>query len=517
MLRGLAFLGAGLLFLLTSESAVGLYDEGVMLTGALRVLHGDLPSRDFFANYGPGQFWVLATAFWLFGATVLVARVYDAAVCAAIVVLAYAWTARSQPRWLALACALCLGALLVEFRLACSPIQLCLLLSLAAALRLCDALAADAPPAKLAPISAALGLLLVCRYDIAPLVAATFGLAIVAVELSRVLAGQLDRRAAIRRLITCAGVLSAGPLVAAGLLAALGVLGPALEGLSHYSGAKYVANRSLPWPGLSDLRVMPLDTAAVYAPPLAAAIGLLTLARARRAGLALHAERDLVAVLVFTVITACDFTKGFVRTSGPHMVFANVPATVLVSLCVPRLLSASARTRRAVTAVATLFTSWVLVRNAYSAAPLYRQWRAAGTSPALPALSCFRLEPARLEAAAAIVAHTDPSERIHSATGRHDKIFAGDMAIYFVTQRLPATRWHHYEPGVQTTPHVQREIIAALEEQQVRWVLVDPSHDQVREPNLSALSSGVHQLDRYLRARYAPAQQFGHLVLAARK
>jgi len=33
-----------------------LYDESIVLTGATRVLAGQVIHRDFYANYGPGQF-----------------------------------------------------------------------------------------------------------------------------------------------------------------------------------------------------------------------------------------------------------------------------------------------------------------------------------------------------------------------------------------------------------------------------------------------------------------------------
>ncbi len=41
-------------FLFASMSrAVKVYDEGLVLFGALRVSYGDVPYRDFYANYGP--------------------------------------------------------------------------------------------------------------------------------------------------------------------------------------------------------------------------------------------------------------------------------------------------------------------------------------------------------------------------------------------------------------------------------------------------------------------------------
>jgi hypothetical protein len=514
----LAFLGAALLFLLTSESQVGLFDEGIMLTGAFRVLAGEQPSRDFLVNYGPGQFWALAMAFKLFGANVLVARAWDAAVCAAIVVVTHLMLARSRPRWLAACAALCVGALLVEFRLACSPIQPAILISLVGAFLLSETLATGGRRAALLPVSLALGLLLVFRYDIAPLSTVAFASAMLVVEVGRRRGVGQGSRPSLRRFSQDLVVLGSGPLLVIAILAAAGILGPALSDLqAYYTFTKYVAIRALPWPGVADFAVMPLDTVAVYTPILAAALGLVTVGRAKREGRALHAEPRLIAVAVFTIVTAAFFTKGLVRTSGPHMLFANVPATVLTFLCLSLGFAPDEPRRRSVVGATTFFVAWILVRNAYSAAPLYRELKGLQTHPELPALSCFRLEDERLRAAATIVELTEPSERIHSATGRHDKVYAVDMQIYFVTQRLPASRWHHYDPGVQTTPLVQREIMRDLEEQQVRVVMVDVAYDQVMEPNQSAVSSGVIELDRYLRATFEPAAYCGTSVVAVRK
>lgn len=507
---------ATLLFLLTSESQVGLFDEGLILTGAFRVLAGELPSRDFLANYGPGQFMALAAAFKLFGANMLVARIYDAVICALVVGVTYAWLARSQPRWLATCCAVCVSGLLIEFRIAGSPVQPCLLLSLAAAFRLSDASFAGAHREALWPVSLALGLLLVFRYDITPLAAGSLALALLAVEKSRVAAGEIKPRPAYRRFAQDAFALGAGPLLAAAILGATGILGAALADLgAYYTMSKYIAIRSLPWPGLADFAVMPLDSAAVYTPAVAVAVGFSTIWRARRRGLTLHSDSGLVTIVVFTLLTAAFFTKGFVRTSGTHMLLANVPACVLVFLCLTRSF-AGERSRRTAIRLTALFAGWILLRNGYSAAPLYRVVLGGQTHPDLPALSCFRLEEDRIRAAATIVQLTDPQDRILSATGRHDKVYAVDMAIYFITRRLPATRWHHYDPGVQTTPEVQREIIQDLEREHVRLVMVDLAYDQVQEPNQSALSSGVRELDRYLRAAFQPAAHFGTILVCVR-
>ena len=49
-------------------------DEGIVLQGAVRVLHGQVPYRDFFSFYTPGSYYLYAVLFGIFGASIQVAR-----------------------------------------------------------------------------------------------------------------------------------------------------------------------------------------------------------------------------------------------------------------------------------------------------------------------------------------------------------------------------------------------------------------------------------------------------------
>ena len=70
--------------LLALQRDVKIYDEGVILVGAMRVANGEIPHRDFYANYGPANFYVLAGLFKLFSPSVLVERLWDTLVRALI-------------------------------------------------------------------------------------------------------------------------------------------------------------------------------------------------------------------------------------------------------------------------------------------------------------------------------------------------------------------------------------------------------------------------------------------------
>src|ERR1022692_3318241 len=98
-----AYIGA----LLTQPPEV--YDEGLIVAGAMRILHGQLPYRDFNTGYPPGQFYTIAGVFSVFGTTLLAERVWDTvwrlAIVALAIVLARAATPWHRPHPLPLICA----------------------------------------------------------------------------------------------------------------------------------------------------------------------------------------------------------------------------------------------------------------------------------------------------------------------------------------------------------------------------------------------------------------------------
>jgi len=96
---------AGYLCLFLRYSSLEL-DEGIVLEGAERVLHGEIPYRDFFTFYTPGSFYLVAMAFRVFGDSFVVAR-FSIAVCGALCsVLTYALTRRVCSRGISIFCAM---------------------------------------------------------------------------------------------------------------------------------------------------------------------------------------------------------------------------------------------------------------------------------------------------------------------------------------------------------------------------------------------------------------------------
>ncbi|MGD0456717.1 MAG: glycosyltransferase family 39 protein [Terriglobia bacterium] len=80
-------------------------DEGIILQGAQRIVHGQVLYRDFFSFFTPGSYYLLALLFKVFGSSMLVARTALAAYGAFFSVFTYLLARRVCSRWVALAAA----------------------------------------------------------------------------------------------------------------------------------------------------------------------------------------------------------------------------------------------------------------------------------------------------------------------------------------------------------------------------------------------------------------------------
>lgn len=513
---------------------LNLYDEGLILTGALRVMSGEVIHRDFYANYGPGQYHLLALLFDLAGASVGLARLYDVAV--RCLILGLGWLLlRSVLRPRPSACVLfALAVWLASWGSPLYPVWSAMALMMAAAY---CALAAGRPPAhtrwrRLWWICAGLctGAIAWFRYDVAVFV----GLALCLFQGLMCWANHARsgcnglRTSSLDLLWLMAGVACA-VLPLGWYLQSHGALADFYDQVVHLPRLHYVATRSLPFP--PPWRVYELS---VYVPLGIAVLALMLVVRDRAAlgeDPSAPPTEAVRAAMLFAVLAICLFPKGWVRTSSLHMALAIAPSLLFLGVAstLPAVFggpSFGVWRRRCLTAclvVAGLATTAAMINvcKAMLANGRLMMQDALGNQSVLAGprrlsevtgAALDRFIPIDTHAAAAarwIRQVTSMEEPIFVGTGRHDKVFINDVSFYFVTRRLPVTKWHHYDPGVQTSRAVQQQMIHALESHQVRWIVRDTEWDDVRERNASAYSSGVFDLDTYLSAHYVPIRHFG--------
>jgi len=526
------------------DRQLGIYDEGVILTGAMRVAAGELPHADFYANYGPGQFYLLGALFKLFGQYALLERAYDLLVRAAIVSVCYGLVARYTRKSVAFAAAALCGMWLFSLAFYGYPIFPVTLLSLLAAALILPVLEGSSSTPRLAGAGAIVALAALIRYDVGFVLFVSFAVVLALSSFLRFGVARDAMREAVGLLWrytfgTCALFL---PVVACYL--AVAPLMPFIHDIFLFSIPNYARMRSLPFPGPIEL-LASIDKVGVYLPILicgAAAYSLFLEAseihrRARSSAAADAAERRRDWLLItFAVVTAAFYLKGLVRVSIPHLLASIVASLVLLAVLVERAWAQGRAVRIAVGTLCALSLigpsfaaittaqfrlaarSTVLAKTlAVLATPGAANAPWCRTPRELEAIRCLLLDPDREEAARLVGASTNAGERIFVGLTRHDKIFVNDNMMYFATGRMPATRWHHFDSGLQTRADIQREIIAELEARNVRYVALESSWDDVKEPNGSARSSEVRLLDEYIRGAYRPVQSYGDITVMVRQ
>ena len=143
-----------------------IYDEGLVLTAAMRVAAGQIPHRDFYANYGPAQFYLLAGLFRLFGQSLLVERLFDLLVKALLVTAVYG-IALCYCRRLVSACAAILTVLwLIGLHdLPGTPVTPVSLLNLVSSFLILPAFTREISNKRMLGAGALVGLAAMFRYD----------------------------------------------------------------------------------------------------------------------------------------------------------------------------------------------------------------------------------------------------------------------------------------------------------------------------------------------------------------
>jgi hypothetical protein len=526
---GLVLVSSALLFALGMDVRLNVYDEGVILTGAMRVAAGEVPHRDFYANYGPATFFLPAALFKIFGQYALIERVLDTLTRAGIVTLCYALCATQARTSIALATALISGLWLFRVPLYGYPIFPVVFLSLVSCALVMPALSGVPNTRRLAGAGATVGVIALFRYDAGFFIFVAIACALI-VSVALVHANRRERlRCSMKMLVPYVLGTSIVFLPAAACYLAVAPVGTFIHDVFSYPLQYYARMRGLPFPRA----VTPL-----YLPIAACSVAAYSLAHghtnsqhgdgSNSLGSFSRWRRSSRFVLLLSLIVGALYLKGLVRLSIEHVLASLIPSTILVAV----LLERSLRQGRTMQALAGSVFVFALAASLYGSVNEAKQRhreaasildrimspatpRPCAAHPEIPSIACFSMEPDRVEVTRFLIQNTTPGERIFVGLTRHDKIYANDTLTYFAAARLPATRWHHFDPGLQTRADVQSDIVAELQARELRYIVLLEWED-VMEPNDSAKSSGVRVLDDYIRQHYRPIKSYGGLSILLR-
>ena len=502
----LLFAGAAVLSAITILDGVQPNDEGLMLQAASRIADGEVPYSDFWWYYPPGQPYLLAGLWELFGPSLMAWRVVRVLTDALVAVLAYQLARRRAPGWLPLVVWLA-AACAMAFPSQPHPFPIALALALGALLAV-----------ERRPLLAGLLLGVCAAWRLEFAAYAGLGIAV-----AHVLSSEPARERIIRFGRVVAAAVAAGLALYLPVVLAAGA-GRSWEMLVEYPLFDFGDYQSLPFPLDYD---GPLNTSGVggflsdsaenlvhFYLPLALVIGLVgcLLALALRFT---RADPWPAAAAVFAIGMGHYL---LVRAD----LFHTAPLAVMVAILAAWALAGTEpapRRRRAValaaSAAAALGLVWALAEG------VDRRVRGLTDEDTvrldLPVADGVRARPQRalaLERAANYVRErVPPGEPIYVATQRSDLVTSGNPLLYVLAERPNATRYDIAAPGVVTSAPVQREIVAELRRERplvVRWtapITAEP------EPNRAGESTGVRILDDFLEREYRQVAKLGHYVM----
>jgi len=79
--------------------------------------------------------------------------------------------------------------------------------------------------------------------------------------------------------------------------------------------------------------------------------------------------------------------------------------------------------------------------------------------------------------------HADPRSRFVAVGSSQAWSSGNPVALFLISSRLPYTRWYHYDPGLQSSPEVQREMERELESSGSESAVVWKAHRYVFDRN----------------------------------
>jgi hypothetical protein len=531
LLVGLLMVAAAALYMWPGMVApLNIYDEGLIVFGAVRVLQGEMPYRDFWTQYSPGQLYVLAALFKVFGTSIMVERWWDV-VSRAVLALALSLVAgRLASRKAALAVWLLAVMWLQYYGFFGYPIFQGLafsLLSMYAMLRAFESVSAR----WLFAAGGLLGLAFIFRHDMAVYVGAAQLLVLLPLAgrfwVDGAWAVVARAQMVLRRLLpyVAGAACVAAPVII--FFVAVVPMRELAQQLFIFPLVEFPKVRDLPYP---PLKWRPEDL-PFYAPFLIFALaGMVVVAGigADRSGGASQtvqrfgkfappdrSETRQYAIAMLILFGLFGFNQARVRSDTIHTVhFFLVSATLLPVLWRGFGTVAKPSALSSVISLIGLTLFVALLVN-----PLDRYKRTlearretqfiADSRNSLPVAQGVRVDLGQQFAVGTIKTLTRPADYVYVGLLRHDRVFANDVMFYFLMQRRSPTRYHELHPGLVNTAPVQQEMVADLERHQVKYVVLTDMFEGAKEPNDSGKSSGVTFLDDYIKKNYRLYAQLG--------
>jgi len=550
-----------------------IYDEGIVVYGASRILKGDIPYKDFWTMYAPGQFYTIALLFKLFGTNLFVTRIYSATINLLLVLMVYLTIKKISNHRIALLSFILSTLWMGGWGLFhSSPTPAGTFWSLFSILFVVDFLC-NKNYLSLFIGGIITGITAIFRHDIGGYTFISSTVVLLLYVYFRIADRNLLNTAKVWGKYLLGTIISFIPF-ALYFLAKVPIKDLIFD-LIVFPAKIFPRVRDLPYPSFA----FNFYSFLFYFPIIIYIIGGIFILSN------LFRWKDLGgkewATILFWIIGLFFFNQAWVRSDVPHLLPTIIPAIMLLTSLYNNKLVQIWEKRGYFLRVFLLFIAFLLTLSLYRNAlrsftvtvyilpvvlgtivalfvyiPInlgqsFRRTILRLSSQAILGILCLfiissfvkgeirdlptwvffsfskpGLVPSQLNRAKGIYvfenqeyflstaikfvqANTKPDELIFVGNSRHDKIFVNDIMFYFLSERHSATKYHELHPGLATTKEVQLEIIDELKRNNVKLIVLWSGAENVAEPNESSLSSGVTDLDDYIKTNYVPVMYFG--------
>lgn len=478
------------------------FDDGIVCVAARRILAGEIPYIDFSVLYTPGQNYVVAAAFRVFGDSY--ATLHGVGVVTRALQAWAVWhVARRLGAGPLRSSVAAMAGLAFSYPYPSVALALATILYAARAVR-------GATVATAALAGAAAGVTAWFRQDFGFAAALAAG----AVVWTRA-DGPWTRRLA--RAAVC-GVCAAATL---GVLLAPALLRDPLEVWTQLvvHPAATLPYRSLGTVGEALRGFAPSQSLIAALLVAAVLLGVAVVAARDRAARLFDRTTDLPLLVGTAVLAAWALRYWFVRPDHHHF----VPAGLLAGAASGIAFAAPPFRVRPTLAWTVLSAAAVFpwFREHAGARAAHRFGRRSADVVEMvrwfPEASRLHLPSSEAEDYARLVQRVRelaaPGEPIFSAAARHDFVHDQDLLLYWLSGRPAVLHGDHFDPGVTTREDVQRRMVADLERHRVRVVV----RRNAKSGEAPAVAPGATLLDEHLAQRYAPTESIGRYEIWIRR
>lgn len=504
------------------------YDEGITAYGALRILDGYVPYRDFWTLYNPGEFYVLAVIFKIFGISIEVTRLFAIMVLSLTVSCIYLLIKKLCPRILGVLAFFLALVWLKSYMVFNRPGQLAILFFILCSFSLINFLNSGRKRWLFIAgvVSGVTGLF---RQDFGVYIFTSIFLVILLRQLN--LLREKEFKLKLGSILKNELYLFFGffivflPLFI--YLIANSASREFINDTVIFTVTIYPKVRNLPFPQLK------VNTLIFYLPLF---VFLLTCIR-----LLFYKWKDkikegspwLLLFFLFSGLGIFNYTN--VRTCMPQLLPTIIPGIILFVLIFNDFLK-KVTAKIPLSYKSLIFTASSLVCFAllfYLTQPSLQLFakdssHAPDTKNRNSALNIDRArgfydDPERAKSLSSAVRYiqdnTGENEKIFVGNLIHDKAVNSDVMFYFLSGRHSATKYYELHPGLTETKKIQKEIINDLIKANVRYIILSCETGNiidVSDSNESSKSSGVKDLDNFIGKNYKIERVFGRYLILKR-